>query len=117
MEADADTPHPSGERLSAYTDAELGRAPRAAVERHLRACGRCAATVRGYREVGRALRRVPPRPFPPTPTRERAHALPWERPGPAAGAAGPAVGIPPPTEQERGGARDWRPRDKDGYPL
>ena len=73
------SPHPTGEWLSAYTDAELGTGPRALIERHLRACGRCAREVLGYREVGRVLRRVPPRPLPRPLPPTRGHALPWER--------------------------------------
>lgn len=69
--------HPTGEWLSAYTDSELGEAARAAVERHLRACAPCAATVRRYREVGWILRGTPPRTPPP------ACARPWERRGTA----------------------------------
>ena len=73
------SPHPTGEWLSAYTDAELGPGPRASIERHLRACGRCTREVLGYREVGRVLRRVPPQPLPRPLLPVRGRALPWER--------------------------------------
>ena len=81
--------HPTAECLSAYIDVELGPAPRAALERHLRTCGRCAGMVLGYRAVGGVLRRVPPRPLPPA----REGALPWERLVPA-GARRPAAAQP-----------------------
>ena len=79
MNTDAGTgsPHPTGESLSAYTDAELSRAPRAAVESHLRTCDLCASTVLAYRELRRVLRRSPERPLP-----ARRGALPWERTAP-----------------------------------
>ena len=95
--------HPTGECLSAYTDAELGRVRRAVIERHLRACERCAREVLGYREVGRILRRVPPQPLPPT----RGRALPWER----------AAGTGPSTALDRDASGERYQRTRGGAAL
>jgi anti-sigma factor RsiW len=55
--------HPAGEALSAYADGELATGA-AAVEGHLRACGRCRATIAEYRAAGELVRQLPPRPAP-----------------------------------------------------
>ena len=56
--------HPAGEALSAYADGELAAGAGAAVAGHLRACGRCRATLAAYRAAGELVRQLPPRPAP-----------------------------------------------------
>jgi anti-sigma factor RsiW len=52
--------HPAGAALSAYADGELA-ASAAAVEEHVRACGRCRVTIAEYRSAGELVRQLPPR--------------------------------------------------------
>ena len=65
MAALASRPHPRGVDLSAHADQALGSAAGASIERHLRTCARCAATVLAYRGIGGRLRRLPEVPAPP----------------------------------------------------
>ncbi|CAA9287510.1 MAG: hypothetical protein AVDCRST_MAG77-4412 [uncultured Chloroflexi bacterium] len=66
MESLARALHPRGEDLSAYTDHALGASTRAAVERHLDTCARCAATALAYGRISRSLRELPEVPAPAT---------------------------------------------------
>ena len=83
--------HPRGVDLSAHTDHALGSPSSESIERHLRTCGRCAATVLAYRGISSRLRRLPEVPVPASLggalqlTRLRAP----HRAGPARGEHGP----------------------------